>query len=170
MHECAAWHFAKALGPQYERLLPVTVYRKHEDRWGSLAAELPGVKPAGAAFSGAPEQVNDAGFFDLLIGQQDRHLNNFLWDAPSGRLGLFDHGFAFPAAGPKDRIRSCQLLRQRRYKQIEITDEETALIEDVQASGNLLGIEPLLEPERAAEMKCRLQRLLRPPREIPRVR
>lgn len=59
---------------------------------------------------------------------------------------------------------------QRRYKQIEITDEETALIEDVQASGNLLGIEPLLEPERAAEMKCRLQRLLQPPREIPRVR
>jgi len=111
MHECAAWHFAQALGPQYQQLLPVTVYRKIEGKWGSLAAELPGTKPAGGAYAGAPDQVNDAGLFDVLIGQQDRHLHNFVWDANGGRLGLFDHAFAFPAAGHKHRSRSWQLQR-----------------------------------------------------------
>jgi hypothetical protein len=170
MHECAAWHFAKALGPQYQRLLPVTVYRKIEGKWGSLAAELPGTKPAGGAYAGAPDQVDDAGLFDVLIGQQDRHLNNFLWDANGGRLGLFDHAFAFPAAGHKHRIRSWQLQRQRRYKKVELAGEEVQLIERVLASGDLLGIEPLLEPERAEEMKSRLQRLLDEPQVIPKVR
>lgn len=168
LHECAAWHFAKALGPRYERLLPVTAYRQIDGEWGSLAAALPGVKPAAGAFTGAPDQVNDAGFFDVLIGQQDRHLNNFLWDVGSGRLGLFDHGFAFPAVGHRHRVRSWQLQRQRRFKQMKITNDEAALIERGLASGDLLGIEPLLESERADEMKRRLWRLLEPPRLIPK--
>lgn len=170
LHECAAWHFAKALGTRYEQLLPVTVYRRVHGRWGSLAAHLPGTKPAGAAYAEAPDQVNDAGFFDVLVGQQDRHLNNFLWDAESRRLGLFDHGFCFPAVGPKHRIRTWQLQRQRLYTKLRLDDDEVELVQRVLDSGDLLGIEPLLEPARAAEMKNRLQRLLDSPQVIPRVR
>ncbi|HEX8741708.1 MAG TPA: hypothetical protein VF712_01110 [Thermoleophilaceae bacterium] len=168
LHECAAWHFAKALGPRYERLLPTTVYRRIEGRWGSLAAELPGTKPGRPAFVHAVDQVNDAGFFDVLIGQQDRHGNNFLWDAEGGRLGLFDHGFAFPAVGAEHRVRSAVLRNQRRWKQMKLTDEEVELIERVLGSGDLLGITPLLEPERADEMTRRLESLGEH-RMIPRV-
>jgi hypothetical protein len=160
IHECAAWHFAKALGPEYEALLPVTVYRKIDGEWGSLAEELQGKKPGGAAFSDAPEQVNRAGFFDVLVGQQDRHLNNFMWDKATGRLSLFDHGFCFPADGREHRLRSAALQMQRRYKRVRLGDDEIKLIQRVLESGDLLGIEPLLEPARAAKMTTRLEKLL----------
>lgn len=112
LHECAAWHFAKALGPRYTRLLPATVYMKLDGEWGSVARRLPGDKPGTRAYldEDGKIQVNDGGFFDLLIGQQDRHLGNFLWDSTTKSLGLFDHGFCFPATrDPEDRIRSEQL-------------------------------------------------------------
>jgi hypothetical protein len=51
------------------------------------------------------ERILAAGFFDALIGQQDRHGGNLLVD--QDRLYLIDHGFAFgrtgdgiPAAAP----------------------------------------------------------------------
>jgi hypothetical protein len=160
MHECAAWHFAKALGEEYESLLPATVYRQIEGEWGSLAAKLPGVKPGTPAFTHAPDQVNVAGLFDVMIGQQDRHLNNFLWDKASGRLGLFDHGFCFPGDGHEHRIRSASLQRQRRYKKLKLDRDEVQLVERILASGDLLGIEPLLEPERSARMTLRLEKLI----------
>jgi hypothetical protein len=171
LHECAAWHLAKALGPRYARLLPVTVYRKIDDEWGSLAAAQPGRKPAvGATFMGAPEEVNDAGFFDALIGQQDRHANNLLWDDAEGRLRLIDHGFCFPggSTGPH-RIRTWKLQNQRRQKKLALDEEELALINRVLGSDDLLGIQPLLEPERGNEMTRRLKLLLTS-KTIPKVR
>ena len=96
MHECAAWRFARALGPRYERLLPVTVYRSIEGHAGSLAWRLEGSHSPASALEHGLEQVYDAGFFDVLVGQQDRHLGNFLWDPVERRLGLIDHGFCFP--------------------------------------------------------------------------
>lgn len=174
LHECAAWHFAKALGARYERLLPATVYMKLDDEWGSVARRLPGAKPGTRAYLDADgkEQVNDAGFYDLLIGQQDRHLGNFMWDPATRRLGLFDHGFCFPATrDPQDRIRSAQLIDQRRQKAVKITADELALMERILNSGDLLGIEPLLEPARAAAMKHRIHRLpTQKPQIIPRVK
>ena len=54
---------------------------------------------------------------------------------------------------------------------MQIADHEAALIQRVLDSGDLLGIAPLLEPERADAMTSRLRRLLDDkPRVIPKVR
>jgi hypothetical protein len=159
----------RCVGEEYERLLPPTVYRKIDGEWGSLSSKLSGTKPGTGSYTAAPDQVNSAGFFDVLVGQQDRHLNNFMWDATLGRLGLFDHGFCFPGEGREHRIRTAALQGQRRYKRIELSSDEIDLVKRVLASGDLLGIAPLLEPERVARMAVRLENLLkRRPPVIPR--
>lgn len=167
MHECAAWHFAKALGEEYEVQMPVTVYRNIRGHWGSLAIRHQGSKPAWPAFSEVPQQVERAGFFDVLVGQQDRHINNFMWDAKGRRLLLFDHGFCFPAAGHQHRIRNAELQMQRRCTAPRLTDVELALVDRVLDSGDLLGIAPLLEPARAQRMTSRLESLRSAPQVIP---
>lgn len=54
---------------------------------------------------------------------------------------------------------------------VKITADELALMERILDSGDLLGIEPLLEQPRAAAMKDRIHRLLRQKSPvIPRVR
>lgn len=167
IHECAAWHFAKALGKRYERLMAPTVYREIGDQWGSLAADIPGVRPARPYAWDEVHQVNDAGFFDVLIGNQDRNPRNFLWIVEEGRLGLIDHGFAFPGNGPRDVIRSAVLQMQRRYKKLALDEREVKLVQKILGSDDLLGIEPLLEPARADRMRERVAKLLDEPRTIP---
>ena len=95
--ECAAWQLAKNLGEPYDRLVPVTVYREagpvDDDpaSWneGSLALRLDGAAFMGSAVTrDAREGALAAGFFDALIGNQDRHAGQFRWDednrAPGG--------------------------------------------------------------------------------------
>ena len=159
IHECAAWHFAKRLGPTYADHLPATVYRNLEGGWGSLALRLEGQRPGVLAFPKAVEAVNRTGFFDTLVGQQDRHPNNYFYDPGNNTVLLFDHGYCFPAVGYEHRVRSASLQRQRRFKAKELTPKELELIDEALASGDLLGIEGLLEPARAARMGARLNML-----------
>ena len=96
VHEAAAWRLAERLGEPYRSLVPPCVLREVEGKMGSLSLERPGVpgRPIGEL---EEADRRAAGFFDCLIGQQDRHRNNYL--VAGDRLTLIDHGYAFAKPG-----------------------------------------------------------------------
>lgn len=165
--ECAAWQLAKNLGEPYDRLVAVTVYRAagpvDEDpaSWkdGSLALKLHGAAMKGSAVRReARDDALAAGFFDALIGNQDRHAGQFRWDAAHRALGLLDHGFSFPVEGALCRGAYFQSFRRREHPLI--TDGEREVLRSLLDDGELFGLAGILEPDRAARLRWRAQRML----------
>lgn len=105
VHEIAAWRIAKHLGPPWDDMVPPTVMRDVEGQVGSISLEMPGnFLPRTVYTDHDPATAIDketwraAGFFDAVIGQQDRHARNALY-RDDGSLSLIDHGFAFGNPG-----------------------------------------------------------------------
>ena len=81
---------------------------------GALSLKCPGENESDEPTRQLLEDCCHAAFFDALIGQQDRHSGNWLWDAPTGRLTLIDHGCSFARRGdPCNRSRLSELRRRR---------------------------------------------------------
>ena len=165
--ECAAWQLAKRLGAPYDRLVAVTVYRPvgpaedDEDSWlyGSLALRHEGAAMKGhAACRDAREDALAAGFFDALIGNQDRHVGQFRYDETSATLGLIDHGFSFPVEGALCRGAYFQQFRRR--EQAVITEDERDTLARLVSDPELFGLAGFLEPDRAERLRWRAQRML----------
>jgi hypothetical protein len=165
--ECAAWQLAKQLGPPFDSLVAVTVYRpvgppdEDPDSWrdGSLA-----LKHEGAAFKGpaVKRDVGDdalaAGFFDALIGNQDRHAGQFRYDETNQRLGLLDHGFTFPVE--RALCRGAYFQTFRRQERPRLADHERELLAALLGDADLFGVAGILEPDRAERLRWRAQRML----------
>lgn len=165
--ECAAWQLAKHLGEPYDRLVAVTVYRavgQPEDdpeSWqdGSLALRHEGAAMKGAVVRrDAPDDALAAGFFDALIGNQDRHAGQFRFDENTGALGLLDHGFSFPIE--QALCRGAYFQSFRRQQQPLITDHEREVLTRLLDSHDLVGLAEVLEPDRAERLRWRAQRML----------
>jgi hypothetical protein len=165
--ECAAWQLAKHLGEPYERLVAVTVYRAvgppedEPDAWhdGSLALKHEGAAMKGAAVKrDVPDDALAAGFFDALIGNQDRHAGQFRFDESTGALGLLDHGFSFPAEGALCRGAYFQVFR--RQQQPRVSGPERDVLAQLLDSHDLFGLAGVLEPDRAERLRWRAQRML----------
>jgi hypothetical protein len=165
--ECAAWQLARQLGEPFDRLVAVTVYRavgpSYEDpgswRDGSLA-----LKHEGAAFKGpavkrnARDDALAAGFFDALIGNQDRHAGQFRYDEANARLGLLDHGFSFPVEAALCRGAYFQAFRRQEHPRL--TDHEQEVLVALVGDRELFGVGGILEPDRAERLRWRAQRML----------
>jgi hypothetical protein len=165
--ECAAWQLAKNLGEPYGRLVAVTVYRAagpiDDDpaSWneGSLALKLDGVAFRGSEVTRvARDDALAAGFFDALIGNQDRHAGQFRWDEDNRALGLLDHGFSFPVEGALCRGAYFQSFRRR--KAPLITDDERETLTRLLDDDELFGLMGILERDRAERLRWRAQRML----------
>jgi hypothetical protein len=165
--ECAAWQLAEHLGEPYDRLVAVTVYRavgtpgRDPDSWqeGSLAIRLEGAAMKGAAVKReAREDALAAGFFDALIGNQDRHAGQFRFDEASGTLGLLDRGFSF--AVERAMSRGAYFQTFRRQEQVAITDEERGALTRLLDDPELFGLAGVLEPDRAERLRWRARRML----------
>lgn len=165
--ECAAWQLARQLGDPFDRLVAVTVYRPvgppYEDpgswRDGSLALRHEGVAFKGSTVTReVPGDALAAGFFDALIGNQDRHAGQFRWDEPNRRLGLLDHGFSFPVEAAL--CRGAYFQNFRRQQRMRLTDQERELLAALLADGELFGLAGILEPDRADRLRWRAQRML----------
>jgi hypothetical protein len=165
--ECAAWQLAKQLGGPYDRLVAVTVYRavgppeQDPDSWqdGSLALRLEGAAMKGPAVRReAREDALAAGFFDALIGNQDRHPGQFRFDEANGALGLLDHGFSF--AVERAICRGAYFQTFRRQERAGITDEEREALTRLLDDPELFGLAGLLEPDRAERLAWRARRML----------
>lgn len=105
INDVNAYRMAKALGSEYARMVPETVIR---DVYGSIGTfqrevesttELPDFDEDPAL----RQDVRRAAIFDFVIGNQDRHEENFLY-TKSGegegdrlRIKLIDNSFSFPS-------------------------------------------------------------------------
>jgi hypothetical protein len=158
--ECAAWQLAKRLGEPWVALVAPTVIRAvrigDAAQVGSLALHVPGREKTREYFKAVPEMAARAAFFDCLSGQQDRNPGNVRWHEPRGMIHLIDHSFAFARPGDKCGHREIVDWRWHHYGR-ELTQEEMQAATHV--SHDAFGLEPFLEPERAAALQARAEEL-----------
>lgn len=152
VHEAAAWRLASQMGPPWSEMVPPVVIRESGGRLGSFALERPGMP--GRQPWNVPEW-REAGFYDALIGQQDRHRNNYL--VAGDRLALIDHGYAFARDG--DYLNHSDLVRQRHNTDPVLSHNERQVLDRLLASPDLLGMGSMLEPKRAAALRARAERM-----------
>lgn len=98
-----------------------------------------------------------AGFFDALIGNQDRHAGQFRFDENTGALGLLDHGFSFPTEGALTRGAYFQAFRRQEHPRV--TEHEHEALARLLDSHDLFGIAAVLERDRAERLRWRAQRM-----------
>jgi hypothetical protein len=153
VHEAAAWQLARQMGPPWSEMVPPCVIREAEGRLGSFALERPGRGGEYEPFN-VPEW-REAGFYDALIGQQDRHPENYL--VAGDRLALIDHGYTF--ARPGDYMNYSWLAGKRHDADPVLSYNERQVLDRLLASKDLLGMESMLEPERAKALRARAERM-----------
>jgi hypothetical protein len=157
LNEVTAWRLAEALGDPYVSLVPPAVLRTIEGRGGALIDEMPG-DPHRLVLDEAKPQIFAAAVWDALVGQRDRHMVQYRYDADRRRLGLIDHGYAF--ARPGDRLNASTFLAHRRsVAGGALTTRETEALERLAGDDDLLGLRALLGPDRADALAGRAERM-----------
>ncbi|MDP9385845.1 MAG: hypothetical protein M3P50_11555 [Actinomycetota bacterium] len=158
INECAAWRLAHVLGQPLSDLVAPTVMWSYGGEPGALIAGLDGVNLTGEPFSSAPDQCLAAAFFDALIAQQDRHIGNLRWDAAAGRLGLYDHGYAFARTGMP--LNSSKFVRFRWDEgEEDLQGWELTALDGLLGSPSLLGMRDILVPGAADALEDRARRM-----------
>lgn len=161
LNEVAAWRLADAMGDPWRQLLPTAVLRNIGGRSGVLINHKHG-KPNPDAFVDARGQVSAAALFDALIGNQDRHMLNYRYDAQVRRLGLIDHGFAF--AKPGDFVNGSAFVAARLTAgppESTVSLTEQAVLERLLGSGDLFGLRRFLAADRADALEARAEKMAR---------
>ena len=158
LNEVIAWRLACAMGAPWSQLVPASVLRIIDNAGGALTNDRKG-KADLAALDEASAQVKAAGFWDALVGNQDRHLNNFRYLAERRSLGLIDHGYAF--ARPGDILNASFFSAHRRSKnEHNLLLEERTALQKLLNSGDLHGLRGYLPADRADALEARAGRML----------
>ncbi len=159
VHEVAAWRLAHALGAPWDQLIPTAVLRGLADVGPGVLINWRRGSPDPAVFEQANAQVCAGAFWDALIGQQDRHANNFRYDAEARRLALIDNAFAF--ARPTDLYNQSLLLAYRRSVHMAtLREREIVALEAILDSDDLLGLRRFIAEDRADALESRARRML----------
>lgn len=152
--EVAAWRLAERLGPPWSTMVAPCVLREVDGKLGSLSLERPG--SVGSRPDQHSEDAMAAGFFDCLIGQQDRHAGNYLVDQRG--ITLIDHGFAF--SKPGDRLNAAYLMVYRMQASPALRPNERDALTRLLASPDMLGLRGLLPADRLEAMLQRARDML----------
>jgi hypothetical protein len=163
--EAAAWQLAKGLGQPFSELITPCVLRWVDqidpDRPGALLDARYGDRDdAIDVFSRGPRFIRPAGFFDALVGNQDRRRSNFLLDNQREVLALIDHGLAFATKGDETLANVFWEWRWRADLQ-GLDPWELKALEQLLADPDLLGLRSFLEPSRSAALEKRARRMLK---------
>lgn len=158
VHEVVAWRLAHVMGDPWDQLLPTAVLRTLGDIGPGVLCNRREGSPNRAVFYNAKTQAAAAAFWDCLVGQQDRHANQFRFDADKNRLALIDHAFAF--ARPGDRCHASMFLRRRKSAHEDrLTSGERAVLENL-LGDDLHGLRGILAIDRADAVEARAKRML----------
>jgi hypothetical protein len=157
-HEAVAWRLAHSLGEPFDQLLPIAVLRDVPGAGPGVLINWREGSPDPRVFHDAQAQVHAGAFWDALIGQQDRHLTNFRYDAPSRRLALIDSAFAF--ARPGDFVNGASVFLEHRHAQAasDLTPHERTAVDRL-LDNELFGLGDFLAPDRAAAFYERSRRM-----------
>lgn len=158
LNEVTAWRLAYAMGDPWRQLLPTAVLRQLRGHGGALVNDKHG-RVNGEVFREAEGQVNAAGFWDALVGQQDRNGRNYRYVQSTKRLGLIDHGFAF--ARPGDICNAAMFHATRKRLAGTITSSEQKVLEALLASDDLYGLRGFLDEDRVEALENRAREMLR---------
>ncbi|WP_203338605.1 hypothetical protein [Nocardioides limicola] len=154
LHEAAAWRLASQMGPPWSEVVPPVVIREINGELGSFALQRPGKERDQDPWRTG--EWREAGFFDCLIGQQDRHGANYL--IAGDRLSLIDHGYAF--ARPGDIQNASILVWSRVQRDPALTYQERDALQRLLSSPDLMGMEKVLQPSRSQALRARAERML----------
>jgi hypothetical protein len=161
LNEVIAWRLAYAMGDPWRQLVPTAVLRKIDGLGGALVRDRRG-KNDPAAYLEAASQVMAAGFWDALIGNQDRNTRNYRYESAPKRLALIDHGFVFARPGDPLNPNAAAFFAYRRRQPTGqvLTAHELATIEALVDSGNLHGLRQFLPADRADALETRARTML----------
>jgi histidinol phosphatase-like PHP family hydrolase/2'-5' RNA ligase len=124
-----------------------------------------------------PEAVRNAGLFDAIIGNTDRHGGNFLLDgkmatgtgSDEGRLWLIDHGLAFPENNVSGYYNRLLMARSQELYGESIDQEEYAFLEALRARWPQIekDLSALLDADSLAAMQERLDYMIENETRLP---
>lgn len=144
INDANAYRMAQLFGGDFEALVPETVIREIEGALGSFQREVETDCVLSRDYFDSPELQSDyrcAAIFDFVIGNMDRHDENFLYgveDTPNGtinRIRLIDNSFSFPR-GREAYVNECTFADNRSpfgwadRSGFRIPEHELALTED----------------------------------------
>ncbi len=146
------------MGAPWDQLVPTACLR-HVPALGSGALiNRRNGGPDPQVFADAAAQADAAGFWDILIGQQDRHATNYRYHAESRRLALIDHAFSFATPGCTLHA-SMFAARRRAENRTTLNTGETDAIDALLASGDLHGLREFVISDRADAIERRARRM-----------
>lgn len=155
VHEVAAWQFARNLGDEYASLVAPCAMREYEGKWGSLSRGTPGRAFGHLSQASRTKmldrgdvrtQLANAAFFDVLVGNMDRHEGNFM--ANHQGITLIDHGFAFTDKHLiKSRIANSRIAGTFGGTP-NLTEREVGHLDRLLKSADALGLAGVLEERR----------------------
>lgn len=154
LNEVVAWRLAHAMGDPWDQLVPTAVLRKIDGLGGALVNHKDGIVDY-HVLQQAKRQVAAAAFWDALIGNQDRNMRNFRYDADAKRLGLIDHGFCFARPGDPINGGSFFLEQRRRDNQVGLLQTELSAIEQLLDTGDAHGLRAFLPADRVDALEER---------------
>jgi len=160
VHEVVAWRLARALGGRWEQMVPTAVLRDvPKGEGGGVLIDWRDGWGDPAAFADVTGLAYAAAFWDALIGQQDRHMNNFRYLARSRRLALIDNAFSF--ARPGDPINASLFLAYRRsHGATQLAQRELEALSGLLESADLHGLSGFLPPDRLDALEVRAHKML----------
>lgn len=144
INEVNAYRMAQALGGEYAKMVPETVIREIDGSIGTLQREVKenrdGVNMAKAGiFKG---DVRRAAIFDFIIGNQDRHNDNYLYSETEDEnsrpcIRLIDNSFSFPrenASFNMSMFTDNDAIYTMSEKEMQFTEEDFGSLDKARAT------------------------------------
>ncbi len=158
LHEVAAWRLAATMGPPWDQLVPAAVLRHLPALAGGALINRRRGSPDPQVFEEARAQADAAGFWDALIGQQDRHATNFRYESETRSLALIDHAFSFALSGNHSNGAIFGARRRSKHR-AQLTQAELDALDGLLTSPDLHGLRTYIIEARADALERRAQEM-----------